>query len=234
MVSSKRKKRLPSQVKYDQTHPTVSCRLPERFHARLMALLGNESFASWVIDHLDNDEAMVNARVEELAGERDNLRNTIFNLRRKCEELDRQVEQRHCEVTRPIEEERLRLQKQLDMWYQREKARNESRVERLRSEESEAKDGARKAKMDLLFLENRKKAIETERQQLSEERETWKKEARRATEFINRCPWLFCHQCPGAAFNQILGQMMTTLSSFATEGRGHPDDLQLDERQKDV
>lgn len=219
MTSSKRKKRLPSQVRYDQSHPTVSCRLPEQFHGRLMQLLGDQSFASWVIGHLENDEARVNARLEELAGERDQLRKTIRNLRQTVSDLDRQVEQRRREMARPIEEERARLQKELNAWYQQEKARYDARVERLRSQEREAKDETLKVKTHLFFLENSKKSLETERQQLSEERETWKKQARRATDFINRCPWLFCQQCPGAAFNQVLAQMMNTASSLTIEDR---------------
>ena len=233
MASSKQKKRLPSQYRYDQSHPTVSFRIPARLRSRLDQLLSGESFASWVIGHLENDEARVNARVEQLARERDNLGNTIINLRRKCEELDRQVKQRHRELVRPIEEERARLQKQLDAWYQQEKARYEARLETLHSQEKEAKDEVLKVKTHLFYLEKRKESLETERQQLSEEREAWKEQARRATEFINRCPWLFCHQCPGAIFNQILAQMMNTVSSLQVEDKGSADTVEQAEAQKE-
>jgi len=39
-----------------------------------------------------------------------------------------------------------------------------------------------------------------------------------ATQFINTYPWFFCHQCPGAAFNQLLQHMMNTVTSASIKG----------------
>lgn len=230
MASNKRKKKLPSQYKYDQSHPTVSFRLPAPLYSRLKQHLRNQSFASFVRCHLEEEEAQVNTRVEQLAGERDNLKATILNLRRQADELGKQVEQRHREMVRPLEEERARLQKEIDAWYQREKAYNETRLETLRSQVREAKAELHKVQLDLVFVETRKKAVEGETERWLKERETWVKRMQQATEFINRCPWFFCHQCPGAAFNQLLLNMMNTVTSLApvggeTEDNSRPNEL---------
>jgi len=229
MAKNKRKKRLPSQYKYDQSHPTVSFRLPAPLCSRLKQHLRGQSFASFVICHLEGEEAQVNARVEQLAGERDNLKATILNLRRQAEELDKQVEQRHREMVKPLEEERARLQKQLNAWYRQEKAYHETMLETLRAKVKEAKDELHKAQLDLVFVETKKKAVEGETERWLKERETWVKQMQQATEFINRCPWFFCHQCPGAAFNQLLLNMMNTVTSLAAGGEEAEDNSRPNE-----
>jgi chromosome segregation ATPase len=229
MAEKKRKKRLPSQYKYDQSHPTVSFRLPAPLRDRLKQHLKAQSFASFVICHLEEEEAQVKARVEQLAGERDNLKATILNLRRQAEELGKQVEQRHREMVKPLEEGRARLQKEIDAWYRQEKAYNETRLETLRSQVREAKDEVHKAQLDLVFVETKKKVVEAETQRWLKERETWVRRMQQATEFINRCPWFFCHQCPGAAFNQLLLNMMNTVTSLAPGGEEAEDNSRPNE-----
>jgi chromosome segregation ATPase len=218
-MTRNKKKRLPSQQRYDQSHPVVSFRLPAELYNRLKEHLKEQSCAAFVKSHLDAEDAQVKARVEELARKRDNLRATILTLKREVEELNKQIDQRRRDMLRPIEEEKARLQKELRAWYEREKTNNELRLEGLRSEEKEVEDKVRKAKLDLVFAESGKKFVEAETKQWLKERETWERRMQQATQFINTYPWFFCHQCPGAAFNQLLQHMMNTVTSASIKGK---------------
>ena len=162
MAKNKKKKNLPSQQRYDQSHPTVSFRLPAPLHSRLKQHLRGQSFASFVTCHLEGEEAQVNARVEQRAGERDNLKATILSLRRQAEELDKQVKQRHRELVRPIEKEETQLQKQIDAWYRQEKAYNETRLETLHSQVKATMRQAIVFHLGLVFAESKKEVVEAE------------------------------------------------------------------------
>ncbi len=238
MSSKKNKKRLPSQQRYDQSHPIVSFRLSAEENNRLREHLRGQSFGAFVTSHLDDEEAQVNARVEELACQRDNLGAGILNRQRQLRDLDEQVKKRKQEVTKPLEEEKTRLRAGIDGWYQEEKRRlaytradNERGLEGLRSQVTQEKEQLRKVKMDLIFVESRHKALEQQNQKCLEERETWEKQMQRATEVINRYPHFFCGQCPGAAFNQLLTQMMNTVSSFQVKDKATADVPSLNEPQ---
>jgi chromosome segregation ATPase len=238
MARNKKRKRLPSEERYDQSHPTVSFRLPAELYNRLKDHLRGQSFAAFVISHLTDEEAQINARVEELARQRNNLGAEILNRQRQLRDLDEQVKKRKQELAKPFEEERARLRAEIDGWYRQEKSRfeytrayNETRLETLRSQVRQEKEQLRKVKMDLVFAETRHKALEQQSQKWLEERETWVKRMQQATEFINTYPWFFCHQCPGAAFNQLLGQMMNTVSSLQAKEGGATAVPQLNETQ---
>lgn len=226
MARNKRGKRLPSQQRYDQSHPTVSFRLPAELYNRLKEHLREQSFADFVKSHLDAEDARVKARVEELAGKRDNLQMVIANLERRICELDEQVKKRRQELARPFEEEKARLRAEIESWYRQERRRfgharayNETRLENLRSQVRQEKEQLRKVRLDLVFLETGQKALEQQRQKWLEERETWVRQMQQATEFINSYPSFFCHQCPGAAFNQLLLEMMNTVTLVPSEAK---------------
>jgi hypothetical protein len=238
MAKGKKKKRLPSQQKYDQSHPTVSARLPVELYGRFMDYLKvtKQSVADFIKGHLDVEEAQVEARVEELARRQNNLGVQIINGERQIRDLDEQVKKRKQELARPVEEERARLRREVDGWYQQERKRfersrayNETRLESLRSEVKQEKEQLRKVQLDLLFLEARKKTIEEQRQKWLQERENWLKQMNAATEFINSYPWMFCYQCPGAAFNQLLLNMMNTVTSLAAGGEEAEDNSRSNE-----
>lgn len=219
MSRSKKKRVLPSQQRYDESHPIVSFRLPTELYNRLKQHLGEQSFAVFVKNHLDDEEAKVKTRVEELARQRDNLWDDILNHQLLLRDLEEQAKKRRQEMLRPFEEEKSRLRAQIDGWYRQErKAFEETRLyheqtlETLRAEIAREKEQAGKVKMERLFVEAEKKAFEQERQKWLEEREIWEKRVRQVTELINRCPWIFCHECPGAAFNQLLQNIMDTIT----------------------
>ena len=221
MPKSKSKKRLPSQQKYDQTHPTVSFRLPLPLYIRLKQHVGEHSFSSFVRSHLENEEAQIKARVEELVRQRSNLWADTQSYQRQLRELEEQVRKRKQEIMKPLEEEKAQLKAQIDGWYRLEKQRFEfTRVENgrnltmVRSQVTQELEQLRKARMDLIFVETRCKTLEQQSKKWLEEKETWEKKMQKATEVINRCPWFFCYQCPGAAFNQILLTMMNTVTSL--------------------
>lgn len=238
MAKGEKKKRLPSQQKYDQSHPTVSARLPVELYSRFMDYLKatKQSVADFIKGHLDIEQAQVEARVKELASRRDSLGVQIINRERQIRDLNEQVKKRKQELARPVEEERVRLRREIDIWYQQERKRfertrayNETRLETVRSVVREEKEHLRKAQLDLIFVEARKKAVEAERQKWLEERETWVKRMEQATQFINSYPWMFCYQCPGAAFNQLLLNMMNTVTSLATGGEEAEDNSRSNE-----
>jgi chromosome segregation ATPase len=200
--------------------------LPVELRNRLREHLRSQSFTAFVKSHLINEEAQVKARVEELARQRDNLWADILNRQRQFRDLDEQVKKRKQELVKPFEEERTRLRAEIDGWYRQEKRRfeytrayNETSLETLRPQVIQEKEQLRKVKMDLVFAETRHKALEQQSQKWLEERDTWAKRMKQATEFINTYPWFFCHQCPGAAFNQMLQNMMNTIISAPTESK---------------
>jgi predicted RNA-binding Zn-ribbon protein involved in translation (DUF1610 family) len=65
----KNKKKAPSRIRYEQEHPTRSCRLNKEDDELLGEHLehSGRSFADFVKDHLRKEEAMVKERVEILA-----------------------------------------------------------------------------------------------------------------------------------------------------------------------
>lgn len=225
MAKDKKKKRLPSQEKYDQSHPTVSARLPMELYSRFADYLKEtkQSTADFIKGHLDVEEAQVEARVRELAGRRDNLRITLVRLKRQIDELDGQIKKRNQELARPAKEEKARLQREVDEWYSREKGRfersrayNETRLETLRGEVEEKKAEVKKKKeqlwliqLDLTSIENRKKTLAKQERQMQQ-----------AIQMINTCPALFCHQCPGAWFNQLIVDMQNKMASAFIEDKG--------------
>jgi len=229
---SKGKKRLPSQQKYDQTHPTVSFRLPAPLYVRLKQHLGEHSFASFVISHLENEEARINARVEELVRQRGSLRTDIASYQRQLHDLDEQVKKRRQEIMKPLEEEKVRLKAEIDEWYRFEKqrfeltrAQNEKNLSTVRSQVNEEQERLRQVRMDLIFAETRHKSLEQQSKQWLEEKKAWEEKMQHATDFINRYPWFFCNQCPGALWNQMLLSMANTLASIQSSAKNKDDSV---------
>lgn len=217
MAKGKKKKRLPSQEKYDQSHPTVSARLPTELYNRFVDYLKEtkQSAADFIKGHLDIEEAQVEARVKELAGRRDNLGATLVRLRGRIDKLDEQITKRNQEIARPTKEEKARLQREVDEWYSREKGRfernqtqNETRLEALRGEVKEKKQQLWIIQLDLTSIENKKKTLAKQERQMQQ-----------AIKMINTCPALFCHQCPGAWFNQLMVDMQNKMASAFTEDK---------------
>lgn len=215
MAKGKKKKRLPSQEKYDQSHPTVSARLPMELYNRFMDYLKatKQSTADFIKGHLDAEEDRVEARVKELAGRRDNLRATLANLKRQIDELDGQIKKRKQELARPAEEERARLQREVDQWYsqemkrfERSRAYNETRLATLRWEVKEKKEQLDTLQLGVASLEIKRETVEKQAQQVQQ-----------AIQLINSCPGLFCHQCPGAWFNQWWLETVNKLVSAFSE-----------------
>lgn len=155
---------------------------------------------------MNKQKAAVDAKVEELAGKRDNLRQTLLNL-------EKLTGQRKKELETPIAEEKARLQKELDTWHEREIERyeqawsdNEALIEDLRQEVEQEESHLGQLKREIAILEAKGKTIQAQNDRFLKEMEMcmW---------VINTCPALFCQQCPGAWFEQRFLKMIEELSS---------------------
>jgi predicted DNA-binding protein len=69
MARTNKSQKSPSRKRYEESHPTRSCRLNEKDDEILKELLEHtgRSFADFVKDHIRKEEAMVEKRVEILA-----------------------------------------------------------------------------------------------------------------------------------------------------------------------
>jgi len=207
-MAKKRRNKSPSRERYDKSHPVISERVSREFYDefKLYLEITGQSAADVLKWAMNKQKAAVDAKVEELAGKRDNLRRTLLNL-------EKLIEQRKKELETPIEEERDRLQKELDTWYERERegyeqawSDNEALLEELRQKVEQQESHLGQLNREIATLEAKSKTMQAQNDRFSKEMEMcmW---------VINTCPGLFCQQCPGAWFNQMILNMIKELSS---------------------
>ncbi len=209
------RKKKPSRSRYEESHPTVSFRVDrdvcQHFKDHLHAT--GQSGSEFLKASLDQNEARINARVEELAGRRDNLKQQLLNL-------ERLIEERREKLEAPIKEERARRRSELEAWYQNEKQLREMEfthyeiaLDQIRQEVKEEEGRLRKVKFEVSLAEQRKASLE-------EEMKKWEKQMKTATWFINTFPWLFCNACPAAGWNRMILQMAESIHLSMTKKAG--------------
>jgi hypothetical protein len=213
-------KKKPSRARYEEAHPTISFRLPVETHSRLMEQMQalGLSAASWVKDHLDQDDKQVEARAEILAGRRD-------NLRRELKVLEHLIEQRKQELEAPIEEERVRLQKKLEDWYQEEerrfqrrKAYNETRLGTLRWEVRQESERLSKEQGQIRQAIERRRFLGDEVRKAEAYGEQVMQAAAMLKWLLDKWPWMFCEGCPASPLNRVLLDIVRSMSMSPPQG----------------
>ncbi len=128
-------KRPPSRLRYEESHPVVTLRLPldvyTRFKEATTAM--GASAASWVKEHLDQDDTQAQAIAGELAREREGLGREIERRRRELDSLDALVKKRKEEIAASREAEQEKMLKEVAI-------ERESRLEYVAVEVQLARD----------------------------------------------------------------------------------------------
>ena len=218
MARSKPMKTKPSRARYEEANPTMSFRLPREIRDRLVAHLKalGQSFAGWVKDHLDQDEARAKARAEVLAEQRG-------NLARELKRLERLIEQRQLQLDVPIEEEKKHRRHELDDWYKREKRNVESNLsfglialERVREQIRQQKECFEEEAERLRALRLQLVALEGQKAALKEQTNRWLRQIQAGMRLINQWPWLFCNQCPEFGWRRMILNMAQEIAQSQT------------------
>lgn len=104
-------KRPPSRLRYEESHPVVTLRLPREVYDRFKEAIAatGASAASWVKEHLDQDDARAQAIAEDLAREKDGLGREIERRRRELASVDDLVNQRRDELAISLEAQRAKV-----------------------------------------------------------------------------------------------------------------------------
>jgi hypothetical protein len=210
----------PSRARYEETHPTISFRLPVETHSRLMEQMQalGLSAAGWVKSHLDQDDRRVEARAQVLAERRG-------NLRRELERLEHLIERRNEELKAPIDEEKARLQRKLEEWhqeeerrFQRRKAYNETRLENLRWEVRREREGLSEMQGQIRELIERRCALGGEVRKAEAYCEQVMQAAAMLKWLLDKWPWLFCEGCPASALNRAILDIVRGMSMSPPQG----------------
>ncbi|MBA7641152.1 hypothetical protein ES703_48825 [subsurface metagenome] len=209
------KKKKPSRSRYEESNPTLSFRVKrdvyQRFKDHIRAT--GQSQSEFLTAALDQEEARVNARVKELAGRRDNLKQQLLSLEHLIEERRKQLEV-------PIQKERARRRRDLEAWYQNEKqlrkmefTHYEIALDKIRQEVKEEEGRLRRAKFEVSIMERRKAALE-------EEMKKWQNEMKTVSWFINTFPWVLCNACPAASWNRMVLEVAKSIQPPMTKKAG--------------
>ena len=116
MIRKKQINKCPSRVRYEQTNPVISFRLPQETHAELLTqikVLGG-SFAAWVKEHMRQDNERASARAECLARERDGLGHDIKMKLQVLAKLSRLAEEHKRVISAPIEARQAEMLKEVE------------------------------------------------------------------------------------------------------------------------
>lgn len=206
------KKKKPSRSRYEESNPTLSFRVNrdvyQRFKGHIRAT--GQSGSEFLRVALDQEEARVNARVEELAGRQDNLKQQLGNL-------ERLIKERRNKLEAPIKEEKARRHRELETWYQTQKGLNEMALthyevglNQIRQEVKEEEGRLRRVNFEVSVMERRKAALE-------EEMKEWQNEVKTLTWFINTFPWLLCDACPAAGWNRMVLEVVKSIQPPMTK-----------------
>jgi len=188
------KKRKPSRIRYEQTHPSMSFRLDKELRDQLNTYLQENgwSLADFIKVHLGKDREEIRAKSALLA----ELNDDIEKYRKELGAL-------HEAASAPLQEE-------VDSWYEEERrqfeqnrallefrlnslrsaaAQEEQRLETLRMQTEEAEEEFREASRQCQSLERKT-------QEMQRQLEVWHKQMKLATWLVSMCPWVFCERCP--------------------------------------
>lgn len=113
--TSRPDKRPPSRQRYEESHPVVALRLPTDVYTRFKeaTTATGASAASWVKEHLDQDDTRAQVFAGELAREREGLGREIERRRRELDSLDVLVKKRREEIAVSREAERAKMLKEV-------------------------------------------------------------------------------------------------------------------------